>query len=180
MEDMKKDEPERKKVFFITSNQTKLDKLIEYKNPRNRGLINLKTGYNNSEFKKEMKYKNQIFSVYINSFEIELENLNEEDQDPKTKTYKITISLRYNKDHFPGHISFRASKNNFIYDFKFNEYKSWGKTYYPPPQINFSHLEQLKIYDEYLDKVLKKEKSEEIYADLVSDSQSLYFNKIFP
>ena len=174
---MKKDEPERKKVFFITSNQTKLDKFIEYEIPKNRGLINLKAGYNNSEFKKEMKYKNQIFSVYINSFEIELENLNEEDQDPKTKTYKITIFLRYNKNRFPGYINLRESKNNFIYDFKFNEFKAWAKIYVPPPQINFSHLEQLKIYDEYLDKVLKKEKSEEIYADLVSDSQSLYFNK---
>ena len=174
---MKKDEPEKKKVFFITSNQTKLDKIIEYKIKNNIGLINLKAGYNNSEFKKEIKYKNYTFSVYINSFEIDCKNLKKDYQDPSTKKYNSIITLRYNKTNFPGYISFNALKNNFIYDFKFNECKSWGKIYDPPLQINFSHLEQLKIYDEYLDKVLKKEKNEQIYYDLVADSQSISFSK---
>ena len=179
MEDLKTNESETKKVFFITSNETKLDKLIEYKIPINRGIINLKAGYYNAEYKKEIKINNSSFSVYINSFEIYNADLKEEDQDYKSKKYKIEINLRYNKTNFPGVISFRSSKNNFIYDFKFKEYKSWGRTYEPPFQITFSKLEQLKIYNEFLDKVLHKEKSEQIYSDLVTESQIIYFGKKF-
>ena len=175
----KTNESETKKVFFITSNETKLDKLIEYKIPINRGIINLKAGYYNAEYKKEIKINNSSFSVYINSFEIYHVDLKEEDQDYKSKKYKIEINLRYNKTNFPGVISFRSSKNNFIYDFKFKEYKSWGRTYEPPFQITFSKLEQLKIYNEFLDKVLHKEKSEQIYSDLVTESQIIYFGKKF-
>ena len=132
-------------MFFITSNQAKFDKFLEYQIPRNRGIINLKAGIFNAEFKKEIEYRNSTFSVYINSFEIDKDNLREEDQDPNTKKYKCGISLRYNKVNFLSKNSFIATKNNFIYDFKFNEYRGWGKIYDPPPQINFSQLEQLKI-----------------------------------
>ena len=138
MEDLKNNET--KKVFFITSNETKLDKLMEYQIPKNRGIINLKAGFNNAEFKKEIIYNNLSFSVYINSFEIEPWNLKKEDQDNKTKKYKIKINLKYD-ECFSSDISFRASKNNFIYDFKFNEYKGFFKVYNPPTQINFSQLE---------------------------------------
>ena len=172
MEDPKNNE--RKKVFFITSNETKLDKLLEYQIPKNRGIINLKAGYNNAEFKKEKIYNNLTFSVYINSFEIEPKNLKKEDQDTKSKKYKIKINLKYD-ECFSSDISFRASRYNFIYDFKFNVYMGFFKSYAPPNQLNLSKLEQLKIYDEYLDKVLKKEKNEQIYSDLVTESQSLCF-----
>ena len=177
MENLIKEEPEKKKVFFITSNAAKLDKFLEYQIPRNRGIINLKAGIFNAEFKKEIKHKNSTFSVYINSFEIDKANLREEDQDPNTKRYKFIITLKYNKLYFPSEISFVATKNNFIYDFKFNEYRGWGKVYAPPFQINFSQLEQLKIYNEYLENILKKEKNEEIYADLITESQKVGFGK---
>ena len=57
---------EPKKIFFITSNQTKLNNLIEYQ-VKNRGLINLKVGASNSELKEEQKYKNNSFTVCVNS-----------------------------------------------------------------------------------------------------------------
>ena len=177
MEDLIKVEPEKKKVFFITSNEAKLDKFLEYQIQENRGIINLKAGNSNAEFKKEIKHKNSTFSVYINSFEIDNANLREEDRDPKTKRYKCEISLRYNKTNFPSEISFRTTKNYFIYDFKFDEYRGWGKVYGPPPQVNFSQLEQLKIYNEYLENILKKEKNEGIYADLITESQIVGFEK---
>ena len=47
MEDIKKEEPEKKKIFFITSNQSKLDKLMEYQVRRNRGIIKLKAEFKN-------------------------------------------------------------------------------------------------------------------------------------
>ena len=79
MEDIKKEEPEKKKIFFITSNQSKLNNFMEYQVRRNRGIINLKAGYTNSEFREEMKYKNSTFSVYINSVEIDPKDLKDED-----------------------------------------------------------------------------------------------------
>ena len=167
---------EPKKIFFITSNQTKLNNLIEYQVKNNRGLINLKVGASNSELKEEQKYKNNSFTVCVNSMQIETKDLKKDDQDPKSKKYNTTITQRYNKTNFPGYIWFRASKNNFIYDFRFNEYKGWGRTYDPPPQINFSQLEQLRLYIKYL-KSIRKQQKDQIYQDLVADSQALSFGK---
>ena len=81
----------KKKIFFITSNQTKLDKLIEYQIQRNRGIIDLKAGNFNSEFIKEIKYENSTFSVYINSFEISHKNLKTKDIDRKTKNTQYQL-----------------------------------------------------------------------------------------
>ena len=165
-----------KKIFFITSNQSKLNKLIEYQIQRNRGLINLKAGESSSELHEDQRYKNSLFTVYVNSIQIEPKDLKKDEQDPKTKKYNAMISLKYNKTNFQGNISFRASKNNFIYDFRFNEYRGWGRVYEPPPQINFSQLEQLKLYIKYL-KSIKKLQKDQIYQDLISDSQALSFGK---
>ena len=170
---------EPKKIFFITSNQSQLNTLIKYNLPRKKGLINLRAGESFSEFQEEQEYDNSTFTVYVNSIKIESKDLEKDDQDPTTNKYNAMINLRYNKIFFLGNISFEASKNNFIYDFKFNEYKGWGKVYDPPPQINLSQIDQLKLYIKYL-KSIKKLKKDEIYQDLISDSQAVCFgNKIY-
>lgn len=164
---------ENKKIFFITTNQTSLDKLIEYEIPNKRGLINLKAGHSKSELSKEIKFKNETYTVHINSMEISQKDLKGKDQDIITKKYRTTLILKYNKCTFSTDISFRASKNNFIYDIKFNEYKGWAKTYYPPSGKDISQLEQLKIYVKYLEHIIKKQ--DEIFQDLLIDSQDLSF-----
>ena len=179
MENMEEENYEIKKIFFITSNQNKLDKLLRYDIPENKGLSNLRIGDSNAEFRDQRIHKREQFFVYINSVEIYPKELKKEDQDQKTKKYNTTISLKHNKTTFPGPIVFRSTKNNFIYDFEFKQYQGWGKTYYPPPQINLSKLEQLKFYIKYM-KALKKKPNDEIYKDLILDSQSSTFgNKIY-
>ena len=167
---------EPKKVFFITSNQSKLNNFMEYQVPRNKGLINLKAGISNCELKEDQKFKNSTFTVFVNSLEINPKELRKEEQDPKTKKYLASINLKYNRANFQGNFSFRSTKNNFLYDFRFNEYRGWGKIYDPPPQINFSQLDQLKFYIKYL-KSIKKQQKDQIYQDLVTESQSLSFGK---
>ena len=138
MEALKKEESP-KKIYFISSNQSKLDELIDYRIEKvNRGIINLKSGHNYSEYREEIKYKNSTFSIYVNSIEIEPNDLKDEDREPQTNKYQASIYLKYNKAYFQSDkIYFRPSKNNFIFDFKFKEYKGWGKIYDPPSQINF-------------------------------------------
>ena len=58
MKEKNKQKGQLKKVFFITSNQVKNDKDIIYQIPNNRGLINLKAGNSNSEFREQTNYKN--------------------------------------------------------------------------------------------------------------------------
>ena len=99
---------EPKKVFFITSNQSKLNNFIEYQIKNNRGLINLKVGASNSELSEEQKFKNNSFTVCVNSMQIEPKDLKKDDQDPKSKKYNAIITQRYNKTNFPGPIQFRA------------------------------------------------------------------------
>ena len=171
---------DKKKVFFITSNQTKIDKFIEYEIPKNVGITNLKAGNINAEYREEKKYRNSLFSFFINSFEIEQNDLKNKNKDPRTNKYKAKISWRYNRVYFPGDtINFIPSKNNFIFDFKFHEYLAWYKVYEPPPQVNLSLIEQFKFYINYLKKVLKAKSNEQIYKDLISDSQRLCFGKKF-
>ena len=112
----------------------------------------------------------------VNSVEIEPKDLKKEDQDQKTRKYTSAINLKFNKTSFPGPIIFRATKNNFIYDFEFKQYQGWGKTIDPPPRINLSKLDQLKFYTKYL-KALKKKQGDQIYKDLITDSQTSTFGK---
>ena len=159
MADANKTDTETKKVFFITSNQSKLDKYIKYEIPRNRGLINLKAGDSNNEMCEQRNYKREQFTLYINSMEISPKDLKKDDQDPTSKKYKTVLSLKHNRCTFPADIIFRNGKNNFIYDLQFNEHKGLYKNYDPPPQIKLSESEQLKIYINYIVKVLNKKYS---------------------
>ena len=145
MSDKKDEKTGPYRLYFITSNQSKLDKYIKYDIPKNRGLTDFRVGDSNSEMREERQYKKEIFSVYLNSMEIVPNALKKEDQDPTTKRYNSEIYLKYNRTNFPGKLNFKHTKNNFIYDFEFKEYHGWGKIYDPPPQIKFSKLDQLKM-----------------------------------
>ena len=172
MKEANKNEGQLKKVFFITSNQVKLDKFINYQIPKNKGLINLRAGDANSEFREQENYRNSLFTVYVNSVEVSRESLKNEDKDNVTKKYKSTITMKYNNCYFPAEIIFSPTKNDYIYDLKFSEYKSWAKTYLPPPQINFSLLEQFNLYIKYL-KSQKKLQKDQVYIDLIDASKQL-------
>ena len=172
MKEANQDNKPLKKVFFITSNQQKLDKLIQYQIPKNRGLINLKAGDDECELREKATYKNSLFTVYVNSFEVSRSSLKEDDKDFDTKKFKTTITLKYNKSCFSAQILFSPSKYDYIYDLKFPEYKNWGKTYEPPPQIQFSRLEQFQLYIKYL-KSQKKLQKDQIYKDLIDASKQL-------
>ena len=177
MSDKKDEKTGPYRIYFITSNQSNLDKYIRYDIPKNRGLTDFRVGDSNSEMREERQYKREIFSVYLNSIEIVPNALKKEDQDPTTKRYNCEINLKYNKCTFPGKLNFKHTKNNFIYDLEFKEHIGWTKIFDPPPQIKFSKLDQLKIYTKYLIHHLKKKQKDQIYKDLITDSQYSVFGK---
>ena len=163
MSDKKDEKTGPYRLYFITSNQSKLDKYIKYDIPKNRGLTDFRVGDSNSEMREERQYKREFFTVYLNSMEIVPNALKKEDQDPTTKRYNCEINLKYNKCTFPGKLNFKHTKNNFIYDLEFKEYHGWTKVFDPPPQIKFSKLDQLKMYTKYLINILKKKQRDQIY-----------------
>ena len=177
MKDRKKvDDDPIKKIFFITSNQAKLDKMLAYEIPKNKGLANLKAG-GKSVFFEERKYNGEKFLTRINSVEIVPKELKKEDKDENTKKYKGLVSLKFNRNTYEGLFLYFAQRHNFIYDFEFAEYKGLVRNYPPPPRIPFSKLEQLKLFLKYMKGTLKKKQKDKIYKDLISDSQLQFFGK---
>ena len=153
-------------VFFITSNQTKLNKNIEYSTSKKK-LKNILT--------KNQKYRNENFTVKVFSFEIIKKGLKDKDKDDKTKKYKAKVELKYNKSllsstTFEGIILFKETKSNYIYDLIFEDYKSWTGSTSPPVSIRFTKCEQLKIYNEVLN-LLKVKQGDQLSLDLIIDSQ---------
>ena len=59
MADPNKNESHLNKVLFITSNQNKYDKYIEFQNPKNRGLNNLKAGEGDKDGKGKSELKEE-------------------------------------------------------------------------------------------------------------------------
>ena len=168
---------EKKKIFFITSNQIGINSYIQYEIGNNKGIANLKSGNSNAEMIEEIE-KNGKYSVYINSIEINSKDLNKQDIDKKTKKYKVEINLKYENKKFLGYINFDLLKNNsFLYDFTFDECEELGKTISPPLQIKLTKLEQLKLYIKFLKDILKKDKNDQIYKNLIADSKFIYFGQ---
>ena len=164
------------KVFFIVSNQSSLDDKIEY-SLKKGGMINLQ-----SVISKPFKHKKDEFTTSVYSFDFEKENLNELDKDKEKKLYKANIQLTqkepiYKKDKiFHGFLYFKENKNNFIYNFKFDEYKSlMGKILLPPLSIKFPASAQIKLFKEALKKLNIKQ-DHPISKDLILDSQLLIIN----
>ena len=153
-------------VFFITSNQTKLNKSIEYSISKKK-LTNILT--------KNQKYRNENFTIKVFSFEIIKDELNNKDKDANAKKYKAKVELKYvksfiNSTTFQGIILFKETKSNYIYDFKFEDKEGWTGSTSPPLSIRFTKCEQLKIYNEILN-LLKVKQGDQLSHDLVMDSQ---------
>ena len=163
------------KVFFIISNQSKLDNDIKYYINDKNGIINLKT-----ELTKKERFNNEDYTITVFSFEIIKKYLREKDKDKDTKSkkYQAKIYLHFNKMNFERTILFNKNRNNFIYDFEISEYKCWTGIYSPPLQIKFSKNEQLKIYTETLNKI-KIEENDSLLLNLISDSQTYIIGQKF-
>ena len=124
----------------------------------------------NSILRKQQTFNKKEYTINVFYFEIAPEELREKDKDSKSAKYKAYINLKYDKQ-FEGIIIFKETKNNFIYDFKFKEYKGWIDKISPPESINYSKIDQLKIFNEVLKKLNAKQ-NDELYKHLVLDSQS--------
>jgi len=155
----------RNQVFFITSNQTKHDEGLKYSLPNKKLKENLT---------KSWKYRGEHFTVKVFSFEIVKNDLKEKDKDDKSKKYMAKVELSKIKliknQTFIGKIFFKEFKNNYIYDFEFDNYESWTGSIPPPNHIKFSKCEQLQIFNEMLNH-LKVKQDHKLSIDLIIDSQ---------
>lgn len=107
----------KNQVFFITSNQTKLDKSLEYSLPNKKIKTNLT---------KPWKYRNKHFTVKVFSFEISKNDLKNKDLKSKKYMAKVELTKKINifqSQTFQGNIFFKEFKNNYIYDFEFADHK---------------------------------------------------------
>ena len=152
------------RVFFITSNQSKLEPNIQYL-VKNKFAANLRCN-----LLKEVMHKRENFIIHVFSFEVIRNKLTE--NDIQNKAYKAKVTLKNKTDIFEGDIIFREKKQNltnFIYDLEFKEYAGWFGTKIPPPSIKFSKAEQLKLYNEMFKKLGIKQNNP-ISNILITDS----------
>ena len=135
---------ENYKVFFIASNQTVLDNSIEY-SINHSGMTNLK-----KIISKYKIYNGENFTVSVFSFDINVNDLKEIDYDIQKQRYKAKIKLNLLEENiiFEGVILFKKDKDNFIYDFEFEENQNADKNQLISYKLN--PIEQLKLYIEVL------------------------------
>ena len=161
------------KVFFITSNKKDLDNFIQYSLEKNDGMNN----FHNNLTKYINKEEEGIeYTISVYSFEFNPKELKESNKDEKTKNYKAFIKLTNKENSYTGLILFREKRNNFIYDFKFNENLTLQKDKAPPSCLELDKLEQMKIFIELL-KELKVNEGEKLSLDLNLDSQIFLMGK---
>ena len=122
------------------------------------------------------RYDNrENFTIKIFSFNYIPSKLVNIPKDKKTKTnnYKAKIKLIFKgiiNSEYIGEILFKNNgRNNFIYDFKFNE-TEWIKRQ-PPIALNLNRIEQLKYYGALL-KELNVKQGEKLSEDLMLDTQN--------
>ena len=170
--------PENKKVFFITSNYSRESQIFEYTLKKNKAMNNLLVpdGYT-----KSLVHHNDKYLVSVCSFEINPSELKDEHKDEETKKYKAIITLKNTKTRysFQGYALFRLkNKNNFIYDFKFEDhFSTWmKKRTFAPASIKFSKSEQFKIFKDFLNSK-KVSAEDDINIDLIQNSQYLTLNR---
>ena len=158
------DENTSLKVSFITSYKEYINKDIEI-TPKKSWMENF-----DKIFTKSINYNNDSFIVSIFCFTFVQKNLKESDYDKKSKNYKATVCLKHKNNKFEGIILFKKEKNNFIYDFKFNDDEGFISITKPPTSIKFSKLDQLKLYGKYMNsKKIKQDNP--LSVDLILDSQ---------
>ena len=161
------------KVFFIISNKKDLDNIIQYSLEKNDGMINFQNNLTKYITKEEDGIE---YTISVYSFEFNKKELKENNKDESTKNYKALIKLTYKENSYEGLILFREKRNNFIYDFKFNENITLPKDKTPPSSLELDKLEQMKIFIELL-KELKVNKGEKLSLDLNLDSQIFLMGK---
>ena len=171
------DENQKNKVFYITSNPTSLDERLEYSLNKS-GMVNLK-----KVFSKISKYKNEDFTTSVFSFDIIIDDLIKNDFDKERKMYKAIIKLKEKSQlvlvkRFEGYILFKETKNTFIFDFRFEDYKGNFGIIPAPHYIEYTHSFQIKLYEEVFTELKIKQYSS-LYSNLIQDSQSLLIGKEF-
>ena len=166
------DDEERFKVFFITSKVNDEKEILEYYLKKEPGIdSNLEVLY--------VKALGNEFSICVFCFEfIKIVKEN--------KPYRAIIKLEQSNKKkrfspsqtFEGSIYFINSRNNFIFDFKFeNSHSLFGNSITPPPSKKMSLLEQLKIYLKIVEDILKKEIYHKITLDLIEDCKNILINR---
>ena len=144
------------KIFLIVSNQQYLNDKIEYCLESNNKLISL-----DKLFTKFLKNNKEDFIISIYSSCIS--KLDKNNYDKQSKKYKAIVILKYNNNIFKGFIFYKGDRSNFIYDLKFEEN---DKKIFPPINLKFTKLEQLKLYSELL-KELKIKQGEPLSKALL-------------
>ena len=148
------------KVFFIVSNESNIGNELEY-SLIDKGMRNLK--------KINTKYLDNNISISVYSFEFFTKELEKIVKDKEVKIFKALINAKYRNIYFKGIICFKEIKNNFIYDFKFEEneeIKNFNLKF-----IELSKVDQLKMYVEVLKQKLKVKYGDRLILDLITDSQ---------
>ena len=148
------------KVFLIVSNHKYLNDEIEYYLECDDKMINL-----HKLFTKFLNNNKEDFSISIYSSSIN--KLDKNNYDKQNKKYKAIVILKYNNNIFKGIFFYKEDRSNFIYDLKFEEN---DQKVSPPINLNFTKLEQLKLYSELL-KELKIKQGEPLSKALLIDSQ---------
>ena len=92
----------KNKIFFIISNQSKLDEILQYSLLKEDGMENL-----NCILKKPIKYRRQDFITNVFYFEIIPEQLKDKYKDIQSNSYKAIINLKYKNTNFKGNILFQ-------------------------------------------------------------------------
>ena len=160
------------KVFFIVSHETNLDNILEYSLGENQGITNFhKNLTKNMEGDEGKKYTTSVYS-----YDFIPKELNNDNKDKNLKKYKSLIKLTNKDSIYEGIILFTEKRNNFIYDFKFEENKSLPKDNAPPSSLELDKLEQMKIFLEYLNE-LNFSQRQNLSLDLNLDSQAVLKGK---
>ena len=161
------------KVFFIVSHETNLDNILEYSLGENQGMSNfhknLTKNMNGDEGKK------YTISVYSYDF-IPKELSNDDKEKSLQKKYKAVIKLTNKDSIYEGLILFTEKRNNFIYNFKFEENKALPKDNAPPSSLELDKLEQMKIFIELLNE-LNFSQRQNLSLDLNLDSLAVLKGK---
>ena len=148
------------KIFLIVSNQKYLNDKIEYYLESDNKMLNLDKLFTKFLNNNKEDFEISIYSSYI-------DKLGKNNYNNQSKKYKAIIILKYNNNIFKGFILYKGDRSNFIYDLKFEEN---DKKMSPPISLNFTKLEQLKLYSELL-KELKIKQGEPLSKALLNDSQ---------
>ena len=159
-------------VFFITSNQSKINQKLDYSIAQT-GIINLRPIIEQTKM-----YKKEEFITKIFSFDYNPNDLKEKDKTADKKKGLAKINLKYNKYTFIGEIPFFTNRNNFRYGFYFKEHEGWTGTTPPPIYIKYTDVEQIQLFNEVLKKLQVKQ-GDPLSLNLISDSQLIITGQKF-